>query len=86
MRRVFASLVCVLTLGLASASARANDTPPSNPGSPDDSEGKGEQADDLNLMTLLNVEVSTATKTSESIQDAPAVITVVTHEDIERWG
>jgi iron complex outermembrane receptor protein len=34
----------------------------------------------------LNVEVSTATKTSESIEDAPAVITVVTRDDIQRWG
>ena len=38
-----------------------------------------EQAtDDLDLVKLLNVEVSTATKTSESLDAAPAVITVVT--------
>ena len=42
--------------------------------------------DDLDLVKLLNVEVSTATKTAESLDDAPAVITVVTHDDIERWG
>ncbi|HKY39315.1 MAG TPA: TonB-dependent receptor [Polyangiaceae bacterium] len=42
--------------------------------------------DDFDLMRLLNVEVSTATKTSESIEDAPAVITVVTRADIRRWG
>ena len=43
-------------------------------------------ADDLDLVKLLNVQVSTATKTSESIDDAPAVITVVTRDDIHRWG
>ena len=37
-------------------------------------------------MKLLNVQVSTATKTSESVDDAPAVITVVTRDDIHRWG
>ena len=42
--------------------------------------------DDLDLMRLLNVEVSTATKTAESLDDAPAIMTVVTREDIVRWG
>jgi len=42
--------------------------------------------DDLDLVKLLNVQVSTATKTSESVDDAPAVITVVTRDDIHRWG
>jgi outer membrane receptor for ferrienterochelin and colicins len=42
--------------------------------------------DDLDLVKLLNVEVSTATKTAESLDDAPAVITVVTQSDIRRWG
>jgi outer membrane receptor for ferrienterochelin and colicins len=46
-----------------------------------------EQAtDDLDLVKLLNIEVSTATKTSESLDAAPAVITVVTRDDIHRWG
>lgn len=45
-----------------------------------------EGVEDLDLVKLLNVEVSTATKTSESIDDAPAVITVVTRADIQRWG
>lgn len=42
--------------------------------------------DDLDLVKLLNVQVSTATKTNESVDDAPAVITVVTRDDIHRWG
>jgi iron complex outermembrane receptor protein len=48
-----------------------------------------EEADgfeDLDLVKLLNVEVSTATKTAESLDEAPAVITVVTQADIQRWG
>jgi outer membrane receptor for ferrienterochelin and colicins len=45
-----------------------------------------EPVDDLDLVKLLNVEVSTATKTAESLDEAPAVITVVTQSDIRRWG
>ncbi|HEX2875126.1 MAG TPA: TonB-dependent receptor, partial [Polyangiaceae bacterium] len=47
---------------------------------------EGEAASDLDLVKLLNVEVSTASKTAESVEDAPAVITVVTREEIRRWG
>jgi iron complex outermembrane receptor protein len=46
----------------------------------------GSSEDDLDLVKLLNVQVSTATKTNESIDDAPAVITVVTRDEIHRWG
>jgi iron complex outermembrane receptor protein len=52
-------------------------------------QGRGdpvESVDDLDLVKLLNVEVSTATKTAESQDEAPAVIQVVTHADIVRWG
>jgi outer membrane receptor for ferrienterochelin and colicins len=42
--------------------------------------------DDLDLVKLLNVEVSTATKTAESLEDAPAIMTVVTRQEIARWG
>jgi outer membrane receptor for ferrienterochelin and colicins len=42
--------------------------------------------DELDLVRLLNVQVSTATKTAENIDDAPAIITVVTYDDIVRWG
>ncbi|HVX95479.1 MAG TPA: TonB-dependent receptor [Polyangia bacterium] len=45
-----------------------------------------ESLDDLDLVKLLNVEVSTPTKTAESQEEAPAVITVVTQADIRRWG
>jgi iron complex outermembrane receptor protein len=42
--------------------------------------------DDLDLVKILNVKVSTATKTNESVDEAPAVITVVTRDDIRNWG
>jgi outer membrane receptor for ferrienterochelin and colicins len=42
--------------------------------------------EELDLVRLLNVRVSTATKTAETVDDAPAVITVVTYDDIVRWG
>jgi iron complex outermembrane receptor protein len=48
--------------------------------------GKEQSYDELDLVELLNIRVSTATKTSEVIDDAPAVITVVTRDDIHRWG
>jgi outer membrane receptor for ferrienterochelin and colicins len=47
---------------------------------------ESEGTSDLDLVKLLNVEVSTASKTAESVEDAPAVITVVTREEIRRWG
>jgi outer membrane receptor for ferrienterochelin and colicins len=47
---------------------------------PDSSTGE------LDLVKLLNVQVSTATKTAESLDEAPAVITVVSRDDIHRWG
>ncbi|MFZ5896904.1 MAG: TonB-dependent receptor plug domain-containing protein [Myxococcota bacterium] len=47
---------------------------------------ESEAIEDVDLVKLLNVEVSTATKTAESLEEAPAVIRVVTREDIRRWG
>lgn len=41
---------------------------------------------DVDLMQLLSIDVSTATKTSESIEEAPAIITAITAEEISRWG
>lgn len=45
-----------------------------------------QSSDDLDLVKLLNLQVSTATKTAENLDEAPAVITVVTREDIHRFG
>jgi iron complex outermembrane receptor protein len=71
-------ITILATLGLFSAAW----APPVRAGD----EQSSETADDLDLVKLLNVEVSTASKTSESLDDAPAIITVVTQRDIRRWG
>lgn len=41
---------------------------------------------DVDLMGLLDIDVSTATKTSESLEEAPAIITAITADEISRWG
>jgi outer membrane receptor for ferrienterochelin and colicins len=68
--RYILSFSAAAVLWLSNASAEETDT------------GAG----DLDLVKLLNVQVSTATKTAESLDEAPAVITVVTRDDIHRWG
>jgi outer membrane receptor for ferrienterochelin and colicins len=69
----------VLVPGMARA---ADDEPSDAQGAP----AEGDAVSDLDLVKLLNVEVSTASKTNESVEEAPAVITVVTREEIRRWG
>ncbi|HTV23829.1 MAG TPA: TonB-dependent receptor [Polyangiaceae bacterium] len=44
------------------------------------------ELDSIDLLELLNVEVSTASKTAESMADAPAIMTVISAEEIARWG
>jgi outer membrane receptor for ferrienterochelin and colicins len=74
MRRALHTAGLALAVGLGVQTAWAADPPPQA------------GVEDLDLVKLLNVEVSTATKTAESLEEAPAVITVVTHADIVRWG
>jgi len=73
----------LLVLALASPGVRAEEK--DEKGTKEDT-GEADSLSDLDLVRLLNVEVSTATKTAETIEEAPAVITVVTREDIRRWG
>jgi outer membrane receptor for ferrienterochelin and colicins len=61
-----------ILLGSLASGARADES---------DSELEG-----VDLLELLNVEVSTASKTPESATDAPAIITVISAEEIARWG
>jgi outer membrane receptor for ferrienterochelin and colicins len=68
------SLTVAFLLGLATRSAHAEDASPDS------------VVQDLDLVRLLNVQVSTASKTRESVEEAPAVIRVVTRADIDRWG
>lgn len=72
-RLLFISAVpCLLALATSLAWAETTET--------------SQTVDDLDLVKLLNVEVSTATKTSEGLDEAPAVITLITRDDIRRWG
>lgn len=41
---------------------------------------------ELDLVSLMGTEVTTASKTAESADAAPAIITVVTRDMIRRWG
>lgn len=43
---------------------------------------------DLDLVALMgtDIKVVTATKTAQSLEDAPAIIEVITADDIQRWG
>ena len=81
-RRALAAFSSALIFGLLLTPESAHAADPEAP----EKSQEGEVADDLDLVKLLNVEVSTASKTSESVEDAPAVITVVTREEIRRWG
>jgi iron complex outermembrane receptor protein len=73
MKSALPRVTLALGLSLVSALARAEG-------------GAADPVEELDLVRLLNVEVSTATKTAESLDDAPAAITVVTGDEIRRWG
>lgn len=49
-------------------------------------ERRNDALEDVDLLRLLDVEVSTATKTLETLDDAPAIMTAITAEEIQRWG
>lgn len=50
------------------------------------SEASAQDASELDLESLLNVEVSSASKFSQRIADAPSAVTVITGDDIRRMG
>jgi outer membrane receptor for ferrienterochelin and colicins len=41
---------------------------------------------ELTLEELMNIEVTSASKSSESVQDAPAIITVISESEIKSYG
>ncbi|HAJ79594.1 MAG TPA: hypothetical protein DCO75_07465, partial [Fibrobacteres bacterium] len=45
-----------------------------------------DQLMELSLADLLNVKVTTTSKTEEKLSEAPGVISVVTHDEMERFG
>jgi outer membrane receptor for ferrienterochelin and colicins len=77
--RALASLSCAAaSLWAAAAGAEPADAAAAS--------GQESALEGVDLLQLLNVEVSTASKTAERVADAPAIITVITAEDISRWG
>jgi iron complex outermembrane receptor protein len=42
--------------------------------------------EDISLDALLNVQISTAAKYQQTVSEAPASVTIITSEDIERYG
>ena len=44
------------------------------------------ESENLNLDSLLSINVSAAAKYTQSVTEAPASVTVITSEDIERYG
>jgi iron complex outermembrane receptor protein len=72
----------LFTLVFVAAAAAASAAHAADPAESDDSDA----LEDVDLVKLLNVEVSTATKTAESLEEAPAVIKVVTREEMRLWG
>ena len=72
--------------GLAAAPALAAEAPS---GSSPDAEDTAAQTKDiysLDLKSLLDLKVTTASKFSEKLADAPGVMSVVTREELDRYG
>ena|ERR1039457_7164260 len=72
----------LLVACLTSAPSFAGDAPPQ-------SQNAGGSAKDpfaLDLESLLNMKVTTASKFSEKLSDAPGVMSVVTKDELRRFG
>ncbi|WP_438027682.1 TonB-dependent receptor plug domain-containing protein [Sorangium sp. So ce233] len=83
-----AKWMVALVIAAAPGVAWAQPTAATAPGDPN-AAGKEQRNDALegvDLLRLLDVEVSTASKTLETLDDAPAVVTAITAEEIRRWG
>src|SRR5664279_217573 len=75
--RAAACIVAGLIIGLFIISnANGQSAPPA----------KGGELSDLDLAQLGNVKVTSASLQDESLQDAPASITVITAEEIRKFG
>ncbi|WP_437678672.1 TonB-dependent receptor plug domain-containing protein [Sorangium sp. So ce131] len=83
-----AKWIVALVIAAVPAAAWAQPTTATAPGAP--KAAGGEQRNDalegVDLLRLLDVEVSTATKTLETLDDAPAIVTAITADEIRRWG
>lgn len=65
-------LLLLLAVCLAGGSARAQE--------------RSREAGTLSLDSLLNVKISTASRMPQTVSEAPASVTIVTADDIERYG
>ncbi|NMB76669.1 MAG: TonB-dependent receptor [Myxococcales bacterium] len=87
---VFLSVLLVAGPALGQDEGASAEVPPGEGEAPeappaeedDDTQGLDDELD----MLQEQVEVTTATKSMQKVEEAPAVITVVTREQIERWG
>ena len=83
MNRTYLSIAAVVyAAGLAWVPARGDDAPPTG-------QSNGSSQDDpatLDLRSLLNTKVITASKFSEKLSDAPGVMSVVTRDELRRFG
>lgn len=88
-RWVLAVVLLVLVLGLGTP-ARGQGVPPAaQPGTPAATQTASADTGELSLEQLLQVEVQSvfgASKFIQKITDAPAAVTVVTANEIERYG
>ena len=73
MSERFRYLVCLSLLMSWMGNARAQ------------GEGQGLSLD-LGALLAMDVTVVSATKTAQSLEEAPSIMTVITRQDIERWG
>jgi len=56
-------------------------------GSPASAQDEGEGLSlDLGALLAMDVTVVSATKTAQSLEEAPSIMTVITRHDLERWG
>ncbi len=81
-------MVALVIAAIAGVSHGLSPPTATAPGAPKaaGSEHRNDALEDVDLLRLLDVEVSTATKTLETLDDAPAVVTAITAEEIRRWG
>jgi outer membrane cobalamin receptor len=87
MRRQRLDLAIMVTVCAALGSARAAraDAPAPDLTASPPSDDERDLAD-LSLEELMEVKVETATKEPQPAREAPAIISVITHDDLRAWG